>query len=390
MNLWKQAGVALGLTVAAVCAAAAYVPATHPMLDRIGLLAPLEAMRIVATGDGATEGASGGPPGGPPGMGGAALVIAAAPEPRAIEDIVTAIGTARGARSVVLAAEVQGRVTSVNVSAGDYVEAGDVIAELDSEAARIAVDRAALVLRDAEVTRDRVLRLQSSGSATDLQVQEAELAVQTAEIERRTAEYDLARHVIVAPIDGWIGILTAEVGNQLTLDGEVARIEDRSSLLIDFRVPERVVGRVTLGDPVIASPLAEPTLDLDGEVSALDNRVDETSRSLRLQATVDNSDDRLRPGMAVMVSLAFQGQPRPAVDPLAIQWGADGAFVWIVRDGRAQRQPVRVLQRTNDVVLISMDDAQPGDLVVSEGVQNLRPGLEVQLAPAGPPEEPKT
>ncbi|MEY3309580.1 MAG: hypothetical protein RLZZ413_3618, partial [Pseudomonadota bacterium] len=70
----------------------------------------------------------------------------------------------------------------------------------------------------------------------------------------------------------------------------------------------------------------------------------------------------------------------PAVDPLSIQWGADGAFVWAARDGKALRLPIRILQRNSDAVLVE-GDFQPDDLVVTEGVQALRPGSEVQLAP---------
>jgi RND family efflux transporter MFP subunit len=113
---------------------------------------------------------------------------------------------------------------------------------------------------------------------------------------------------------------------------------------------------------------------------ALDNRVDETSRTLLVQAALANKDDRLRPGMALRMSLAFTGESHPAVDPLSIQWGADGAFVWAVRDGKALRLPIRILQRNSDAVLVE-GDFQSGDLVVTEGVQALRPGSEVQLAP---------
>jgi multidrug efflux pump subunit AcrA (membrane-fusion protein) len=69
----------------------------------------------------------------------------------------------------------------------------------------------------------------------------------------------------------------------------------------------------------------------------------------------------------------------PSVSPLAIQWGADGAFVWVVRAAKAARLPVRILQRNADAVLIEAD-LQPGDLVVTDGVQALRPGADVALA----------
>lgn len=394
MPLWKQALLIAALVCAGVVASALLVPAAQPFLARAGLLEPLARLGLVADvsqAEAAPAGVrrpAGG--GGPPGAAGPVTVIAAEAAPQVMRDIVTSIGTARAARSVILTPEVAGKLLSLAVASGDYVQAGSLIAELDSQAAAIAVDRAGFLVADAQATLDRLTRLKSSGSATETQVQEAELALQTARLERRDAELALSQHRILAPIAGWVGILSVEVGNQVEPGTELTRIEDRSSLLVDFRVPERIVSRLAPGDPVSASPLADPATELSGRISALDNRVDETSRTLLVQAAIANGDDRLRPGMAFRISLAFTGESHPAVDPLSIQWGAQGAFVWAVRDGKATRLPVRILQRNDDAVLVE-GAFQPGDLVVTEGVQALRPGAEAVAVPrADGPTDPKS
>lgn len=381
MSLWKQLVLILGLVAAALGLSARFLPASHPVLQRIGLLAPLDRLGLVAaTAEDGAAPAAGGRPGA---AGGPATVVAQDATPQVMRDIVTSIGTARAARSVILTPEVAGRISTLAVASGEYVTQGSLIAELDSQAARIALDRAGFLVADAQATLDRLSRLQRSGSTTETLVQQAELALQTARLEQRDAEFALSQHRILAPIDGWVGILTAEVGNQVDPGTELTRIEDRSSLLVEFRVPERIVSRLAPGDPVSAAPLADPAQDLTGKISALDNRVDETSRTLLVQAAIANGDDRLRPGMALRISLAFTGASHPAVDPLAIQWGADGAYVWAVRDGKALRLPVRILQRNSDAVLVE-GGFQPGDLVVTEGVQTLRAGAEVQIAPQAP------
>jgi len=137
---------------------------------------------------------------------------------------------------------------------------------------------------------------------------------------------------------------------------------------------------VAPGDIVTATPIATPGHPITGTVTAVDNRVDESSRTLRVQASIANTDDLLRAGMAFRISLNFTGAEVPAVSPLSIQWGADGAFVWIVRESKAARLPIRILQRNADAVLVEAD-LQPGDLVVTEGVQALRPGADVAIAP---------
>jgi RND family efflux transporter MFP subunit len=177
-----------------------------------------------------------------------------------------------------------------------------------------------------------------------------------------------------------------EPGTQVGPDTVLATIDDRTRILVDFRVPERFAGRLAIGDPVGATALASPELPLRGEIVALDSRVDPESRTLRVQAALDNPEDELRGGMAFAVELAFEGERFPAVDPLAIQWGAEGAFVWVAREGEAARVPVRIVQRNSDSVLVA-GELTPGERVITEGLQRLRPGTPLAFVgdevPAG-------
>lgn len=369
-----------------------FVPSAQPWLARAGLLEPMTRIGLVSlapASDAAQEPQRGG--GGGPS---AVRVVAAEPEPRLMNDIVTAIGTAQAIRSVMLTPEVTGKVVRLHVASGDEVQTGDLIAELDSEAARIAVDRAELVRANAEATVNRLERLNSSGAATDIQRQDAQLAFRTAELELRQAEFELSQHRITAPVSGSVGILAVEEGDQIGPGDEITQIDDRSSVIVNFRVPERVVRNLRVGNPVTATPLAADGMEVEGTISAIDNRVDVTSRSLRVQAAIPNAEDRLRSGMAFSIFLRIEGESHPSVDPLAVQWGSEGAFVWISRGGKASQLPVNILQRNSDAVLVRAA-FEPGDLVVIEGVQALRPGSSVEpiartAAPEGDPANPKT
>ncbi|MGP3695782.1 efflux RND transporter periplasmic adaptor subunit [Rhodobacter sp. NSM] len=385
MSLVKQGLLVLAVAGAVLIIWVLYVPAARPVLERVGLLGPMERLGIVAQDSEALAAP------GPGGAGGAPTtrVIAQPAEERALNAIVTAVGSARAVRAVTVAPEVEGRIEEIAVGPGSRVSAGDLIASLESEAARIAVDRAELILADAREDLDRAQRLAGSGVTSDLARQEALLAVKTAELELQQARFELSQHRMLAPFDGWVGIIEFEVGDQISRGDVITELDDRSSLLVDFRVPERVVGQVGIGDRVTATPLSGARDPLEGRISALDNRVDEASRTLRIRATIPNADDRHRAGMSFSIRLELPGEPRPAVDPLAIQWGSEGAFVWVVREGRAQRVPVRILQRDADAVLIQAT-LRPDDLVVIEGVQTLRPNGPVEIveppdgtAPAG-------
>lgn len=380
MKPWAQVLVSAAVVVLAVPLAARFVPATHPALSGLGLLAPLQAAGIVAAPDAEAQGGQGGPRGG---FGGPVTVVAAPAGLQALQEDVVAIGSARGLQSVTISPVIGGRVLRVHAAAGDRVEPGALLVELESETARLAVERARLVLADAQATSERVERLSGSGTTTAIQKQDAALALRTAELELQEAERDLQEHRISAPIGGIVGLIEVEAGDQVAPATAITTIEDRSSLIVDFRVPERIAPRITTGLPVEVQPLADTGMALSGTVTAIDNRVDEDSRTLRLQARIDNAGDALRAGMSLRISLRFTGEEHPAVDPLAIQWGASGPFVWLVRDGKATRLPVTILQRHADAVIVRAD-LLPGDLVVTEGVQSLRPGADVVArAPEG-------
>ena len=203
---------------------------------------------------------------------------------------------------------------------------------------------------------------------------QSELAAGQARLAVRDAELALEHRAIRAPFDGWVGILGVEVGDQVSTTTEVATLDDRSRILVDFRVPERFVGQVKIGAPVSARALALPGGALEGAVVTLDSRVSPDTRTLRVRASLDNSDDLLRAGMSFAITMRFPGDTLAAVDPLAVQWSADGAYVWVAEEGKAKQVPVRVVQRNNDAVLV--DGALPaGTMVVTQGVQLLRPGM---------------
>ncbi len=352
-----------------------YVPSAAVWLERTGLLDTL-GIEMAA----AAEPEESGPTRG----GGATQVITAEVTQGTLNDRVTAVGDGRALRSVTVRSEATGFIREIAFDAGSYVEQGSVMVRLDDEAEQIALERARLMLTDAQDELERLSSLQNSGAVTTVRIREAELALRNAELEIRQAEFDLAQRVIRAPIAGWIGILEVEQGDRVSAEDELAVLTDRSQLLIDFRVPERVIGQLKPGMSVQLSPLANRGQVLTGEVATIDNVVDRASRTLRVQARIDNDDDRLREGMAFSVVLHFEGEEYPAINPLSVQWSAEGSFVWAVRDGKAQQVPIVIRQRNSDSVLVEADLAT-GDQIVTEGVQTLRPGSEVSVSNAAAP-----
>jgi RND family efflux transporter MFP subunit len=376
MSAWKQLLFSLVILAAAVAAWANFFPGARDILAARNL-GWLVVVGEQAAGKGAGNGQAGGQGGR---QGGQPANVVTMPATLAtINDRLQAIGTGRARASVTVTPYDSGRLIEIPVQSGADVKAGDVIARLDAEGEEIAVDRARIARADAAAKLERIKSLQSSNAATSVQVGDAETVLRNAELALRDAELALARRSVIAPIAGVVGILPVEMGNYVTTQTTVATIDDRSTIVVDFWVPERYATAVKVGASLTASLVARPSGAFDGTVSAVDNRLDEQSRTLRVQAGIANPDDSLRAGMSFQVTMKFPGDTYPAVSPLAIQWGTDGAFVWVVREGKAKRTPVRIVQRNTENVLVDAPIGE-GEMVVTEGVQNVREGSDVLVA----------
>ncbi len=379
MAFWKQLILSLIVLLAAAGLWARFFPGAPQLMAQWGL----DWIPITGAVSDQAEGGNGGRQWGGGGFSQQA-VIAEPVTTATINDRLSAIGTGQAIRSVTVTPFASGRLTEILVTSGASVEAGEIIARLDSEAEQIALDRSRIALEDAEARLERVTALRSSNTVTAVQQTEAELAVENARLALRDAQLTLDRRSVAAPIAGTVGILPVTAGNYVTAQTEVATIDDRSRILVDFWVPERYAGLIEVGAEIEATSIARPSDVFSGEVSAVDNRIDVESRTLHVQALIANTDESLRAGMSFRVTMRFAGDVFAAVHPLAIQWGSDGAYVWSVDQGMGKRVPVRIVQRNTDTVLIDAE-LEPGDMVVTEGIHSVREGQPVKIERQEPP-----
>lgn len=385
MALWKQAVLAALLAFVAVVAFSRVYPGADAALARLGVpptLVRLATGTAPEGGEGRAPGKQAGRPGGPGGgrPGGREALVETAPVRTAtINDRISAIGDGEALRSVSVVPLVSGALVSVDMVAGARVAKGDVLARLESRSEEVARDRAALTMKTALEKLERTQKLVSSRAASEVALNDASAEYETAKLALRDAEINLQRRTIIAPIAGIVGIVPVEVGAYVTSQTEIARIDDRSSILVDFWVPERFAAMIKPDQELSAASIAIPGSSFEGKVAAVGSRVDRESRTLQIRARIDNPDDVLRPGMSFRVTMKFPGENFPAVDPLAIQWSSDGAFVWKAQEGKALRVPVRIVQRNSDSVLVDGQLAT-GEEVVTQGVQSLRQGAALRIA----------
>jgi RND family efflux transporter MFP subunit len=369
MSLSKQAFLCL---VIIVLAAGGWYAYQNP--QTIGLVRET----AIETGPGAAVGARGVGANRIPGLmaGGAVNVITAAVEADETGETLTALGTAKAARSVTVFPQVTGVVTDIAFTPGEPVEAGAVLVRLEADEQQVALERARVALTQAKDKLERARALAKSATIAEVALTDADAAVQLAEIEVRAAEIALERRSVTAPFAGVTGLSDVSVGDLIQSSTPITMLDDLATIRVGFEVPERWAGRIVQDQPITAMAQGLPGSELSGRIAAIDNRIDETTRTLRLEAELDNEGQDLKAGMAIAVMLSFASGQQLTVPTLSVQWDREGSYVWKVVDGAARRADVTIVRRESGTVIVE-GEMEAGDRVVVEGIQRLREGAEV-------------
>jgi multidrug efflux system membrane fusion protein len=331
---------------------------------------------------------------------------------REIRVTVNAIGTIAAANTAVVKAKVEGELKRLNFKEGQWVQAGTVIAELDGSAMRIALAQAEgqlardlAQLQNARLDLERFRELLAKDAIAkqqvdtqQAQVQQLQGTVQTDQAGVESARLQLSYTRIVAPISGRIGLKQVDLGNVVKPGdaGGLATIAQTQPVNVVFAVPELHLPSLTR-QLKAGQPLAVEAWDRDnahrlavGRVESIDNAIDAATGTIRLKAAFANADTALYPNQFVNVrlQLAALGDAL-AVPAAALLRNTEGAFVYVVgADKTVAARRVQAGAADGDWVAVQ-GPVEPGELVVTDGVDRLRDGAQVDVIkpPADVPED---
>jgi len=292
---------------------------------------------------------------------------------------IEAVGSAEARRAITLFPASAGEIDSITFITGQRIEQGQLLLSLDARDEQLALELAEARLADARRLLDRYSSAGSAAAFTPNQLDAAEIAVAEARIARDRARVALDDRQVVAPFSGTIGLSELDPGDRVTTNTAIASLDDRSQLLVRFEVPEAYLGQIAPGTEVDMTPWSVSENRLAARVVDVGSRIDPATRTFTVRAALDNSNDRYRPGMGFRVRLDLVGRSYVQVPELALQWGAKGAYIWVVDDSsRARRAAVTLIQRKDGQVLLDGDIAV-GQPVVLEGVHKMSDGRIVEV-----------
>ncbi|MBI2214706.1 MAG: efflux RND transporter periplasmic adaptor subunit [Acidobacteria bacterium] len=303
------------------------------------------------------------------------------------EQTLAIIGSVESVQGVTVSADLPGVVRSIDFESGRRVSKGEILVQLDTsqEQAQLAAAEARLNLARVDLARYKELsELEvAPRSAYDHAAAEAKQAEALVGEIRAT----IGRKVIRAPFSGVLGIRQVNLGQYLEGGAEIVQLQSLDPIYVNFAVPQQEVSRLHLGDDVRIT--AEGTaIQRSGEVTAIDSKIDESTRNVQVQATLSNRSGELRPGMFVETLLVSGStQAVIAIPASAISYAPFGDSVFVIedmkdKDGKAYRgvrqQFVKLGSARGDQIAV-LSGIKPGEEVVSAGAFKLRNGAAVKV-----------
>lgn len=313
----------------------------------------------------------------------APLVEVTQPERSLVRDELITFGSLRSDESTVIRPELGGRLAAVHFREGEAVKAGELLVSLDDAIARAELAQARANLDLAEKSFQRTQLLFKRGASNAQAQDEAQSQQQAARASLALAQARLDKTQIRAPYDGVLGLRQVSVGDYLSAGQDLVNLEVLDPLKVDFRVPQKAVSQVHIGQAIELSLDAYPGERFKGAIIALNPRLDEVGRSQAIRAQVGNQDQRLKPGQFVKVSVILAERPQALLIPEeAVMPMGQLLFVNLVVDGKVERRQIRIGQRLRGKAEV-VEGLQGDETLISAGWQKVAPGREVRTVPRG-------
>lgn len=324
-------------------------------------------------------------------------------QPQTWESLITAVGSLEAVQGVTVAAEVAGKITTIAFEAGAQVKAGDLLAQQDiaAETAQLRSAEAAAALAGITLERSKKMLATKVVAESNFDAADAERKQALAQADNIRAA--IAKKTIRAPFSGRLGIRLVNIGQIVKEAEPIVSLQALDPIFVNFLVPQQQLPQIQIGAPVrITSDGLPAGLVVEGKITAVNPEVDAASRNIRVQATVGNHNELLRPGMFANVAVVLPARvPVLTIPTTAVLYAPYSDSVFIVEDAKAEngqgenaqagggkaarQQFVRLGEQRGDFVAV-LSGLKPEQTVVSTGVFKLRNGQSVVIDNALAPE----
>lgn len=306
------------------------------------------------------------------------------------ETSLTAVGTLNAVQGVIVSAELAGKVAKISFEPGTAVKKGEILLRQDttSEEAQLPGALSQVNLNRANLKRADKLFTEGIISQSDHDTAVSNTEQAQAQVDNIRAT--IAKKTIRAPFSGRLGIRQANLGQLLREGDPIVTLQALDPIFVDFSLPQQQLPQIRLGQPVQVTSDALPGETIHGSITTISPQVDADTRNLKIEATISNRGEKLRPGMFVNVAVGLPVRLKVlSIPATAVLYAPYRDSVFIVEAGKSgkvlRQQFVRLGTKRGDFVAVT-EGLKAGETVVSTGVFKLRNGQAVvidnKLAPA--------
>ena len=318
-----------------------------------------------------------------------------------IPNLLTAVGDLAAVHQVNVTSDVSGRITDIMFTAGASVKAGNPLVQLFDapDQGDLASFKAQATV--AQLSLDRAKQLASRQFGPQATVDSAQAAFDQANAGIAKTEAIISQKMVRAPFDGELGVRHVEVGQFLTAGTQIVTLTDLSQLYANFTVTEKDSAALKAGQTVRIAVDAYPGRTFEGKITAIEPQIATDTRNIRVQATLDNPEHILKPGMFATTTVVLPDKPPVVTVPeTAVDYTLYGDLVFLITekkeaDGKTSLTAVRTFVRTGNRVegrAEILSGLKSGDRVVAVGQLKLQSGAAVAIStdpqpsiPANPP-----
>jgi membrane fusion protein (multidrug efflux system) len=291
---------------------------------------------------------------------------------------VEAVGTARANEQVIITSKYSDIVEAVYFDDGQQVNKGDILVELNDREEVAKVDELLANLSESKAQLKRLSELLANRATSTSVVEEQQAKTKSIEAQLVSARAKVNDLVIRAPFAGILGFREVSQGAYVNAGSSITNLDDVSMIKVDFHLPERLLTYINVGQRISAANTAYQDKTFIGKITAIDSRVDSTTRTIKIRAVINNDSLKLHPGMLLNIIVLLDVEtilqlPESTIIPIE-----NKHYVFIEVNGKAVRKTIQIGRRYLGLVEV-ISGLVAGENVVVEGALKLRDGSEIKV-----------
>ena len=314
-----------------------------------------------------------------------------------VPNLIGAVGDLAAVHQVNVSSDTNGRVTEIMFEAGATVKKGQPLVQLfdGPEQGDLANFKAAASV--ARINLDRAKQLAERQVGPQATVDTTQAIYEQAQANIAKTEAVISQKQVRAAFDGVLGTRRIEVGQYLTAGTQIVSLTDLSAVYANFTVTEKDSGKLAVGQIVRIKVDAYPGRSFEGKLTTIEPQISTDTRNIRVQATLQNPEGILKPGMFATTTIVLPDKPAVVTVPeTAVDYTLYGDSVYVIQekkldDGKTELHAIRTFVRTGDRIdgrAVITQGVKPGDRVVAVGQLKLQSGALVQISSDPPPKIP--